>query len=244
MLLLLILVYESAVKNQIPVVLMEGTGGCCDLFAKCFQLYNEYQLTWELPDQENSPSSKEKVEQMKDKIHEKLWIDDDTMASGPQTSLTHETIERDSFELIYECIANRSTLLNFIDVKAHSRVDADIDLAILQALLNEMNADRKHEQLNLAFEWKRIDIVKNSIMKDEKDWKVTHSPSCALNTSFFFQTIRVNNLFFKALAENQTSFVQLFLDHDFSLDDPFQDSSQLVALYENEVGHHSIHCEE
>jgi hypothetical protein len=22
---------------------MEGTGGCCDLFAKCYHLYNEYR---------------------------------------------------------------------------------------------------------------------------------------------------------------------------------------------------------
>jgi hypothetical protein len=37
-----VLVHESVIKNKIPVVLLEGTGGCCDLFAKCYQLYNEY----------------------------------------------------------------------------------------------------------------------------------------------------------------------------------------------------------
>ena len=35
-----------------------------------------------------------------------------------------------------------------------------------------MNMEQKCEQLNLAFEWKRIDIVKNYIMKDDNDWKV------------------------------------------------------------------------
>jgi hypothetical protein len=35
-----------------------------------------------------------------------------------------------------------------------------------------MNIEQKREQLNLAFEWKRIDIVRNFIMKDQNDWKV------------------------------------------------------------------------
>ncbi len=41
--LFIILVHECIIKNKIPVVLMEGTGGCCDLFAKCYHLYNEYR---------------------------------------------------------------------------------------------------------------------------------------------------------------------------------------------------------
>lgn len=36
---------------RIPVVFVEGTGGCCDLFAKCYHLYNEYQSKAELFDQ-------------------------------------------------------------------------------------------------------------------------------------------------------------------------------------------------
>ncbi|CAF1491749.1 unnamed protein product [Adineta steineri] len=116
--------------------------------------------------------------------------------------------------------------LNFIDLKAHSHIEADFDLAILQALLNvtsnddsfETNKEQKREQLNLAFEWKRIDIIKNFIMKDEKDWK----------------KIELNDLFEKALVQNQTSFIQLFLDHDFPLNDLFEDYEKLVTLYKNE----------
>jgi hypothetical protein len=37
---------------------------------------------------------------------------------------------------------------------------------------SKTNKEYKSEQLNLAFEWKRIDIVKNFIIKDERDWKV------------------------------------------------------------------------
>jgi len=39
---------------------------------------------------------------------------------------------------------------------------------------SEMNIEQKREQLNLAFEWKRIDIIKNFIMTDEKDWQVNN----------------------------------------------------------------------
>jgi len=35
-----------------------------------------------------------------------------------------------------------------------------------------MNVEQKREQLNLAFEWNRVDIVKDIIMKDEQDWSV------------------------------------------------------------------------
>ncbi|CAF4305170.1 unnamed protein product, partial [Rotaria sordida] len=41
-------------------------------------------------------------------------------------------------------------------------------------------------------------------------------------------------LFFKALIRNQINFVQLFLDHDFPLNDLFKNTDQLWKLYENE----------
>ncbi|CAF5018026.1 unnamed protein product, partial [Rotaria sp. Silwood1] len=35
-------VHEAVVKNNIPAVFFEGTGRCCDLFAKAVRLYEEY----------------------------------------------------------------------------------------------------------------------------------------------------------------------------------------------------------
>jgi hypothetical protein len=35
-----------------------------------------------------------------------------------------------------------------------------------------MNREKKSEQLNLALEWNRVDIVKSFIMKDDRDWTV------------------------------------------------------------------------
>ncbi|CAF4200084.1 unnamed protein product, partial [Rotaria sordida] len=180
-------VHESVIKNKIPVVLLAGTGGCCDLFAKCYQLYNEYHLTLKLSDQtnssEDSSSLKEKIEQIKNKLREKLQIIDNKLNIDSCINLLDENTGIDYFELIYECIDKRSIFLNFVDLKVHNYVETDIDLAILQALLNvtfendlsEMNIEQKREQLNLALEWQRIDIVKNFIMKNEKYWKVNNS---------------------------------------------------------------------
>ncbi len=131
---------------------MEGTGGCCDLFAKCYRLYNEYHPKMKLSDQikfvrlfsedylfsfvvfsEDPSTIREKNEQIKTKLREKLQIIDNKLNSGSMMNLSDGI---DYFELIYECIETRNIFLNFIDLKVHSHIEPDIDLAILQALLN------------------------------------------------------------------------------------------------------------
>ena len=47
----LFIVHEAVVQNNIPAVFLEGTGRCCDLFAKACRLYNEYQQKFELADE-------------------------------------------------------------------------------------------------------------------------------------------------------------------------------------------------
>ena len=37
------IVYAAVVTNNIPAVFFEGTGRCCDLFAKALRLYQEYR---------------------------------------------------------------------------------------------------------------------------------------------------------------------------------------------------------
>ncbi|CAF3772040.1 unnamed protein product [Rotaria sordida] len=44
-------VHEAVVENNIPAVLFEGTGRCCDLFAKAVRLYKEYRLKFELSEE-------------------------------------------------------------------------------------------------------------------------------------------------------------------------------------------------
>jgi nucleoside-specific outer membrane channel protein Tsx len=118
------LVHESVIQNKIPVVLLEGTGGCCDLFAKCYHLYSEYHLRINA----DPTFLLEKNEEIKMKIYAKLKIINDEM--------NDYSLEIEYFQMIYECIEKRMIFLNFIDFKVHSHVERDIDLAILQALLN------------------------------------------------------------------------------------------------------------
>ncbi|CAF1648386.1 unnamed protein product [Rotaria sp. Silwood1] len=205
-------VYQSVVKDRIPVVLVEGTGGCCDLFAKCYHLYNEYKSKMESYAETNENSSLliEQNEQIKNKIREALQIVNHEMAETSCTNAPDEGL--DFFELIYECVETRNIFLNFIDFKVHN-LSVTSENGSYKTKLEE-----KREQLNLAYEWKQIDIVKNSIMKDERDWK----------------RIELNDLFFKAMIENQANFVELILDHDFPLHDLFENNNQLLDLYKAE----------
>ena len=47
---LVLVVHEAVVQNNIPAVFLEGTGRCCDLFAKAYRLYHEYRIKFELND--------------------------------------------------------------------------------------------------------------------------------------------------------------------------------------------------
>ena len=53
----------------------------------------------------------------------------------------------------------------------------------------------------------------------------------------------LNDLFEKALLQNQASFIQLFLDHDFPLDDLFEDNNRLLTLYTKEVNREHVRFE-
>ena len=85
---------------------------------------------------EERPSLEEKTEEIKSKLREKLELIDTKSKTSTDTDLHSENDGIDYFELIYECVEKRNIFLNFIDLKAYSRSEPDIDLAILQALLN------------------------------------------------------------------------------------------------------------
>ncbi|CAF3982977.1 unnamed protein product, partial [Adineta steineri] len=46
-------IHENVITNRIPVLLLEGTGGCCDLFVRCYHLYNERYTNVKSSDQTN-----------------------------------------------------------------------------------------------------------------------------------------------------------------------------------------------
>ena len=175
----LCLVHQTVVHNQIPVVLFDGTGGCCDLFSKVDHLHREHRL------------KRADDERMRARVQEK------TKAMLNELKRSSEDVDRqiDPLPLIFDCIDKASIYLTLIDFKNDHHFRGDIDLAILQALLNgnrrpmkvdrifvaamskkrstEINADEKRQQLALALQWNRVDIVKNFILKDDSDWTVS-----------------------------------------------------------------------
>jgi hypothetical protein len=193
------------------------------------------------------------------KIRQKVQMMLNEVSSTPSANLLDDnTTTIDYFQLIYECIETHQIFLNFVDFKTRSQVEPDVDLAILQAILTgkrhslilfnklvsatsvnnplKSHIEQKQEQLYLALEWNRVDIVKNFIMKNEPDWKVNRkSVFKSINLCLFLQSIDLNDLFERALIKNQIAFVQLFLDHDFPLDDLFRNNNKLFMLYKNEV---------
>ena len=145
--------------------------------------------SWFSTDQKNLPEQKE---QIKKRLREKLKINNDEVNQTNSSG----SVSSDYFELIYECIETRHILLNIVNFNAHSLIDSDVDLAILQALLNgkrntfcyyfnsisvatsgndssKTTTEQKRDQLYWALEWNRPDIVKNFIMKDDRDWHVS-----------------------------------------------------------------------
>ena len=60
-----------------------------------------------------------------------------------------------------------------LDSNENQNIDnADIDIAILRALLKAKKSNYK-AQLKLALTWDRIDIAKNFIFTDDKTWWVS-----------------------------------------------------------------------
>ncbi|CAF4182337.1 unnamed protein product, partial [Rotaria sordida] len=247
------IVHEAVVENNIPAVLFEGTGRCCDLFAKAVRLYKEYRLKFELSEEIprlDVPTILRRYDELKNRLREDLreelraiGVTGARLGAGNRKTMQKKFTASDAtkkdeadsvdyFSLVYECIDTRPNFLNIISLHARSPVEPDIDVAILQALLNATSGfrpgktsnQRKREQFQLAMEWNRVDIVKKNIMKDDRDW----------------ENMELNDLFELALNRSQTEFVKLFLDHDFSLTDLFRNNNKLALLYKNSMKEHHV----
>ncbi|CAF4343328.1 unnamed protein product [Rotaria sp. Silwood2] len=199
-------VKEAVVENNIPAVFLDGTGRCCDLLAKALHLYKEHYQHDELANETL----------IKTNLNAVYAID------GPSDPSTPTNKRNDSFELVYECLHKRRNFLNIINLYSRDSIELDFDLIILKVLLNatsgsdtsKQNMQRKLEkQLYLVLEWNREDIAKDFV-KNDADWN-----------------INLRKLFLLALRHNRAAFVELFLDHDSSLMNIFNDPSELRELY-------------
>ncbi|CAF1157757.1 unnamed protein product [Rotaria sp. Silwood1] len=210
-------VKEAVVENNIPAVLLEGTGRCCDLFAKALHLYKGHYQHDELANE----TLINRDEEIKNKLREELK-DAVYAIDGPSDPTTPTNKRNDSFELVYECLHKRRNFLNVINLNSRDSIELDFGLIILKALLNATSGSdtskqnmqcKLEKQLYLALEWDRVDIAKDFV-KNDADWN-----------------INLRELFLLALRRNRTAFVELFLDHDSSLMNIFNDPSELRELY-------------
>jgi hypothetical protein len=48
---------KSVLEDQIPVVILEGSDGCCDLLTRCYRLYNKYYSKLEKISSEDSSTN-------------------------------------------------------------------------------------------------------------------------------------------------------------------------------------------
>lgn len=79
---------------------------------------------------------------------------------------------KDDTEIVnnLEKVLSFSHLLNTFRIDS-TKKDNEIDVAILRSLLKTQNED-SISQLSLSLTWNRIDIAKDYIFTDEKEWQV------------------------------------------------------------------------
>ncbi|KAM9709328.1 transient receptor potential cation channel subfamily M member 2 isoform 2-T2 [Menidia menidia] len=116
-------------------------------------------------------------------------------------------------------IIRMSHLLTIFTVSEDSH--ADVDVAILQALLKASRRDETQgmcwtRQLELAIAWNRVDIAKTEIFTEESQWKSRD----------------LHGAFSSALVGNKPQFVSLLLENGVNLRDFLKDDKTLCELYE------------
>lgn len=111
---------------------------------------------------------------IKNKLRQTLKIINHELAETSCTNSVNQCL--DYFQLIYECVHQRNLCLNFLDLTLHTLTGDDVISSILQSLFkgnpSERSLETKLEQLNLAYQWRQIDIVTKSIIIHERDWQV------------------------------------------------------------------------
>uniref|UniRef100_A0A8C5Q425 Transient receptor potential cation channel subfamily M member 2 n=1 Tax=Leptobrachium leishanense TaxID=445787 RepID=A0A8C5Q425_9ANUR len=139
----------NAINNNIPCVIVEGSGRVADVIAQVAEL----------------PISKITISLIQEKLHTLFCDTFDTFTE-------HKIVEWT--KKIQDIMRNSQLLTIFREDKDEQQ---DIDVAILQALLKaSLSHDQQgHEnwdhQLKLAVAWNRVDIARSEIFTDEHQWK-------------------------------------------------------------------------
>lgn len=134
------IVHQAIVHNNIPVVFLENSGKYCDLFAKIDHLYNEYQQNLQKSHRKRIRHDQtfqiEQNKRIKNSIRQKVQLNINDMNSISSTDILNDRSSTiDYYQLIYECIEQHQTYMNFVDLKVHSQIESNIDFAILKSIL-------------------------------------------------------------------------------------------------------------
>ncbi|CAF0919426.1 unnamed protein product [Brachionus calyciflorus] len=181
-----ILTVLNSVKNGSPCVFIEGSGGCADFFAFALNKMNENGLQELNEDLRNELEYRSGV----------LW---------PTKSA-------------YEIVRSLENVLQYSKLLSVFRLDSskkrnEVDVAILRSLL-KAQSDSSIAQLKLALTWNRIDIAKDFIFTEDKDWK----------------NGVLNDLMYSALVGDKPDFVEIFLENDCDINE-FLTYRRLLKLY-------------
>ncbi|XP_074649507.1 transient receptor potential cation channel subfamily M member-like 2 isoform X2 [Tubulanus polymorphus] len=172
----------AALKQDIPVVIIAGSGRAADLFAYA------YKITRNRLDPEDCIEPDNFVLELAERL--KVLFDIHVM--------NEQTEERmnSAVTAIRTSMKQYRKLLTVYEINEENQ---DLDKAILNALLRA-NKSNIQSQLNFALAWNRVDIARSEIFSAENrpHWK--GSLDC------------MNDAMSAAIVQNNVEFVQLFLD--------------------------------
>ncbi|KAK7469456.1 hypothetical protein BaRGS_00036522, partial [Batillaria attramentaria] len=114
-------------------------------------------------------------------------------------------------KLVESCV-QKPQLISVYELDAKGR--SDVDMAILKGLL-KANKDNVVAQLELALAWNRVDVAQSEIFTENRTWR----------------SGQLDEIMMSAIMHNNTEFVELILDNDFSLN-RFLTSDRLHVFYD------------
>ncbi|KAK7115842.1 hypothetical protein V1264_001645 [Littorina saxatilis] len=200
---------DKAIKENIPVILIKGSGKCADILAEAQQANNHTHGVRGLTS---------KADTIKDRIQRSFPKEEDKVN-----------------RLVTSCIREDATrkMMSVFHVDPHVRSSHDLDVAILRAFLTAKQLSVK-KKMELAIAWNRVDVARNEIMADIDltDTSVGNSEGHRQSTTDLPPTRRDLHGLLKMSIEkrHRAEFVELLLEHDVSLKEFLRDEALFSPL--------------
>lgn len=196
----------EAVKNQSPVLFIEGSGRCADIFADVYKIINS----------RNNETQNDDIESCIEPggyFDEELKRDILKKVDATIKTLSNKT-EKEKEDLAKKILDTIISTFNYFDLLSVYTQDRnsdystdEIDEAILYAILksqkhllkDELSEAAKQAQLKLAITWDRYDMAKKFILNDSEIW----------------ESDKLHDLMYIAIKQNKFDFVKLFMEQGF-----------------------------